>query len=371
MNIRNIRFYDDSLQNILDVSKNENIDCRQVIPEKLIYPDPTFKIEQIKNSFIYNTPNEPKVWKKKNGQTAFNQWKDSGLKTNYDQYKEWLMLPEQGWMSEGMMDEQLRGFLRMIENKRFQNNLMNPIGIFSKNYSIQGPQNHPGRRSFSPYYKGLSIAEMLDIMNWSNYLKSQGLEGIVLFDFDGVINLSDGLLLFDITEEDLDRNGVSFEGYVKFFVGTKERFDLLKIMFSTLYQNQTYFFILTFMLRCHLNIYKRFLQILNPHFEHCKPFDTIPSHIQSGNIMCCTSPDNIKGAKMKFFGTYETRQMPTKLQFLEYFLGPDLNQWFQNSLFKPQLINPLNITDPTVLAGGKKKKSTKKKSVQKKKSTKK
>jgi hypothetical protein len=316
---------------------------------------------------------EKKLLKKKNGITKFNEWVNSGLPTNYDQYKQWILSPEQGWYTEdGVFDPELEHFMYLLENKRFENNPANPRGVYSKNYSI-GPDNHPGRRSFQDFYTGLTIAEMLDIINWSNYLKSQGTEGIVLFDFDGVINLGNGLSLFDIFEHDFNRSvekfgrEINFQGFVKFFIGSKERLDTLKLMFETLYANQTYFFILTFMSRCHFPIYQRFLQVLNPHFEYCIPVHQAPYGIQPGNIMCCTDPKHISGAK-QFVGKPEMRGLVTKLEYLHYFLGRDLTQWFNNSLFKHELSMPLEAI------GGKKSKKTtikKKRSVKKKTITKK
>ena len=380
--IRNIRFYDDSLPNILDVAENKYIDCRQVVPEKLVKP--TFDIREIAGSFEkINNPANPltKVLKKKNGITKYNEWVSSGLPTNYELYKQWILSPEQGWISdEGIFDPDLEDFMYLLENKRFQNNPANPRGIYSKHYSI-GPDNHPGRRSFQDFYTGLTIAEMLDIINWSDYLNKQGTKGIVLFDFDGVINLGNGISLFDIFEDDFNHSSEKFgrnitiEGFVKFFIGTKQRFDTLKLMFETLYSNQTYFFILTFMSRCHpfqrhplidqrySIIYQRFLQVLNPHFEYCVPVHLAPYGIQPGNIMCCTDPTHISGAK-QFVGKPELRGLVTKLEYLYYFLGNDLNQWFHNSLFKNESSIPLEAI------GGKKSKKTtikKKRSVKKKK----
>ncbi len=356
MSIRNIRFYDDSLPNILDVQKEENIDCRQVIPGKLI--EPTFNIQKVEKSFNFVNG---RGWIKKEGETNYNEWLKPEYKTNYEQYKEWV-LSNGGWGE----DEDLNAFIYLLENKQLRNNASKPKGVYSKNYSLEDESNHPGRRSFQEFYTGLTIPEMDDIINWSNYLKSQSTEGIILFDFDGVINLGNGILLWDIFEDDFNRSSnkfgrnITFEGFVKFFIGTKQRFDKLREMFAILLNNQTYFFILTFMGRCGFsNIYKRFLQVLNPNFEYCKALNTIPLRIQTGNIMCCTDPEHINGAK----AFVNTKGMPTKLDFLYYFLGKKLSNWFNNSLFKPQLINPLNSID--LIEGGKRKKTIKKKSTKK------
>lgn len=358
MSIRNIRFYDDSLQNILDVQRENRIDCRQVIPGKLIKP--TFNIQKVKNSFNFVNG---RGWVKKEGFVNYNEWLKPEYKTNYELYKEWV-LSNGGWGE----DEDLNAFIYLLENKQLGNNPSKPKGVYSKNYSLEGKSNHLGRRSFQDFYTGLTIPEMDDIINWSNYLKSQSTEGIILFDFDGVINLGNGILLWDIFEDDFNHSSnkfgrnITFEGFVKFFVGTKERFDKLREMFAILLNNQTYFFILTFMGRCGFsNIYKRFLQVLNPNFEYCKAFNTIPSRIQTGNIMCCTDDIHIKTAREMYIPRIEgesernyLKKTPTKLQFLHYFLGEDLSNWFNNSLFKPQLINPLNSID--LIEGGKRKK---------------
>ncbi len=346
MKIRNIRFYDDSLANILDVQNQPLIDCRQVIPGQLIKP--TFSIKKIRNSFNFIPPES---WVKKEGETNYNEWLDPKYKTNYELYKEWILI-NGGWGE----DEDLNSFFHLLENKFYNNNPFNPQGIYSKSYTI-GKGNHPGRRSFQSFYTGLTIPEMIDIINWSNYLISQKSEGIILFDFDGVINLGNGILLWDIFEDDFNRSEqkfnrkITFEGFVKFFIGTKERFETLKEMFRILLKNNTYFFILTFMGRCqYSNIYKRFLQVLNPKFEYCQAFSSLTRGIQTGNIMCCTEDKHLEATR-RLYGLNRNKT-PSKLQFLYYFLGDNLTNWFNNSLFKP-----------TLLEGGKKSKNFKNKKI--------